>query len=156
MASPLVPCPGCARHVRAAETACPFCAAALPADLAARAVPAAPGRLGRAAAFLFGATVSVAACTSEITTTGGTTSGGTGGGGNATTGTGPDDDGGMSTHYGTPGFDGGAGGSPADDGGGMTLYGGPGFPDAGPDDGGPDAGDGGGPQPIYGSPPPPP
>lgn len=29
MSSPLVPCPGCSRHVRAAEPACPFCAAPL-------------------------------------------------------------------------------------------------------------------------------
>jgi hypothetical protein len=27
----LRPCPGCTRHVRASESACPFCASALPA-----------------------------------------------------------------------------------------------------------------------------
>jgi len=150
MASPLVPCPSCARHVRAGETACPFCASALPADLGAQAIPAAPRRLTRAAAFVFGATVSVAACTSEVTTTGGTTGGG---GSGATTGTGPDDDGGTQSHYGTPAWDagtGGAGGGPVDDGGGMSLYGDPPAPDGGQNM------DDGGWEPIYGSPPPPP
>ncbi len=32
---PLVPCPGCRRHLKADETACPFCRAALPKALAA-------------------------------------------------------------------------------------------------------------------------
>src|SRR5437660_940496 len=45
----LVPCPSCARHVRAADATCPFCAAALSVDAGARAVPAAPQRLGREA-----------------------------------------------------------------------------------------------------------
>jgi len=51
----LRPCPSCARHVRAAETACPFCASALaPTSIAA---PAVGERLGRAALFAFGAAV---------------------------------------------------------------------------------------------------
>jgi hypothetical protein len=151
MASPLVPCPSCARHVRAGETACPFCASALPADLGAQAVPAAPGRLSRAAAFVFGASLSVAACSSEVNTSSGTTTtGGTGGSKATTTGTGPDDDGGSQSHYGTPAFDGGTGGSPDDDGGAMSLYGDPPMPD-----GGQTMDDGGG-EPLYGSPPPPP
>ncbi|MEO8875487.1 MAG: hypothetical protein ABI461_07870 [Polyangiaceae bacterium] len=68
--SVLVPCPGCARHVRASESACPFCSAELPTDLASRAVPAAGRRLSRAAAFTFATTLAVAgaagteACTS--------------------------------------------------------------------------------------------
>lgn len=33
MATPLVICPSCARHVRFGDAACPFCAAAMPADL---------------------------------------------------------------------------------------------------------------------------
>jgi hypothetical protein len=53
----LVPCPSCARHVRAGEGACPFCSSALPVDLAARAVPAATRRLSRVAAFGFAAAV---------------------------------------------------------------------------------------------------
>ena len=150
MASPLVPCPSCARHVRADETACPFCAAALPADLEARAVPASPRRLSRAAAFAFGASLTVAACGSEVTTA----TGSTGGGGNATTGTGPNDDGGVHTHYGLPAPDASDDG-PADDGGGFVLYGPAPPPDAGPDDAAADADAGGG-QPIYGTPPPPP
>ena len=49
----LAPCPHCSRHVVAGEPTCPFCAGALPADLAApRSAPRA--RLGRAAVFAFG------------------------------------------------------------------------------------------------------
>ncbi len=59
--SALVPCPACSRHVRAAEVACPFCEAALPNDLAERAVPAATRRLERLAAFTFAASVAVGA-----------------------------------------------------------------------------------------------
>jgi hypothetical protein len=32
MTTPLVPCPECARHVRASETSCPFCRASLDAS----------------------------------------------------------------------------------------------------------------------------
>lgn len=32
MTTPLVPCPECARHVRASETSCPFCRASLEAS----------------------------------------------------------------------------------------------------------------------------
>lgn len=54
--SHLVPCPGCSRHVRQHETACPFCSAAL--SLAHLPPPALPrARLGRAATFAFGATL---------------------------------------------------------------------------------------------------
>ena len=35
MSAPLVACPTCSRHVRLSESACPFCAAALPAGLVA-------------------------------------------------------------------------------------------------------------------------
>jgi len=56
----LVPCPSCARHVQCQERACPFCSQVLPEDLASRAVPDAPRRLGRAAAFVFATTVVVA------------------------------------------------------------------------------------------------
>lgn len=60
--SPLVPCPSCVRHVRSSEASCPFCKSALPTGLATRAVPAAPRRLDRLAAFTFAASLAVAAC----------------------------------------------------------------------------------------------
>jgi len=65
MSNALIPCQSCARHVRATESACPFCAAALPVSARSvqRALPKA--RLGRAATFAFGAAalaVSAAAC----------------------------------------------------------------------------------------------
>ncbi len=56
--SDLAPCPACRRHVRVDESACPFCASALPA------VPPrvlTPGRLTRAAVFA-GAIAGTAAC----------------------------------------------------------------------------------------------
>jgi hypothetical protein len=73
--------------VRADEGACPFCASALPDDLAARAVPPAPRRLSRAAAFVFGATITTAACSGNVVqdVDGG---GATGSGGSTTTGAG--------------------------------------------------------------------
>ena len=58
--SELVPCPGCARHVRKHESACPFCNA----ELALSHVPSPTlpkSRLGRAATFAFGATLAGAA-----------------------------------------------------------------------------------------------
>jgi len=54
----LRPCPSCARHVRADETACPFCEAALDLDVSPR--PSASPRLGRAARIAFGAAVATA------------------------------------------------------------------------------------------------
>lgn len=53
MSDRLVPCPGCARHVRASSEGCPFCGATLVEAPAPAALPAA--RLGRAALFAFGA-----------------------------------------------------------------------------------------------------
>jgi hypothetical protein len=51
----LRPCPGCARHVRVSEVACPFCGGALGAELRASPAPVAPaGRLSRAALFAVG------------------------------------------------------------------------------------------------------
>ena len=141
MYQPLVPCPSCARHVLASETNCPFCSAALPTDLASHAVPAAGRRLGRAAAFVFGASLAVAGCSSDIE--GGGTSGSSSSGGSeqdAGTDSGPDDDGGVMPLYGDP---------PPDDGGGMALYGVP-----PPMDAGVDATDDGGGVPLYGAPPP--
>src|SRR4051812_38400204 len=89
MYQPLVPCPSCQRHVLATEAACPFCASLLPSDLGSRAVPGATQRLGRAAAFVFGASLAVTACASSVSSGSGATEGagtsGSGGGG------GPDD-----------------------------------------------------------------
>lgn len=45
---PLVACPSCTRHVFASEASCPFCAVALPRDLAARAPRGTTGRMTRA------------------------------------------------------------------------------------------------------------
>jgi hypothetical protein len=53
--SALVPCPACSRHVRAAESRCPFCDVAQP-DRALDAGPSLPRRrLGRAALMTAGA-----------------------------------------------------------------------------------------------------
>ncbi len=52
----LIPCPGCNRHVRQAESSCPFCSAQLSlSHLPEHALPRT--RLGRAATFAFGATL---------------------------------------------------------------------------------------------------
>jgi hypothetical protein len=71
--SHLIPCPGCARHVRASELACPFCTGALPeslrATLPARRPPV--GRLTRAALYTFSATsLTLAAACGSTTETG--------------------------------------------------------------------------------------
>jgi hypothetical protein len=52
------PCPSCRRHVRADETACPFCASALPADFVPppRPVVRAVGPFTRSAVLFLGAT----------------------------------------------------------------------------------------------------
>lgn len=137
MYQPLLPCPSCQRHVRTREAACPFCATALTSEWRAH-VPAlapTPKRLSRAAAFVFGATVGVAACSGEaVIEPGGEGGGGADGAGGA---------GGSGGFGGSPIFDAG----PDDDGGNQTLYGDPAI-DAGTDDGG-------GGEPIYGAAPPP-
>ena len=54
--SNFVPCPACNRHVLSAETACPFCTAALPESLRLQTpAPRPPGRLSRAALLAAGA-----------------------------------------------------------------------------------------------------
>lgn len=60
--SVLVPCTSCSRHVRADESACPFCGHNLPANLASRAVPSPTRRLDRLATFTFAVGLTVAAC----------------------------------------------------------------------------------------------
>jgi hypothetical protein len=130
------------------ETACPFCKALL--DLRAAAAPRLPAkRLGRAATFAFGASLAAAlpviGCggenTSEAPAAG---AAGTGSGGAGTTGAG----GAGGTGQGGP-LD---SGPDAVDAGMMAIYGAPAPVDAG--DAAADANDGGGPVPIYGSPPP--
>ena len=52
----LVPCPGCARHVRLEEPACPFCG-----DTSARAAPARRAALRRSRAAVLGAALATTA-----------------------------------------------------------------------------------------------
>jgi hypothetical protein len=105
MAYGLVPCPGCARHVRTDETACPFCTAALPA-CAPPPEPAANGpRLNRAAIVALGASLALTGC-APVALYGAPA---------------PDvveDDGGLQAMYGAPAPD-----AAADDGGSAPLYG---------------------------------
>jgi hypothetical protein len=133
----LIPCPGCNRHVRQNEAACPFCSAEL--SLAHVPPPALPrARLGRAATFAFGATLAGATAlvgcggdseegkqggggTAGASTSGGAnpqagnasggSSAGQGGGGNGTVG----------PVYGAPAA--GTGGDGSFGGGAMALYG---------------------------------
>lgn len=65
----LVPCPGCARHVRASESACPFCAEAIDAAPERVLAPAPNDRLFARAAITFAAAAatSLTACGKEPT-----------------------------------------------------------------------------------------
>src|SRR4051794_6550185 len=65
----LLPCPSCARHVRASEETCPFCDSGLPASLATQPAPRSPAtRLSRAALFAFGTSAAaIAACGGSTT-----------------------------------------------------------------------------------------
>ena len=151
MASSLVPCPSCARHVRATERACPFCRSALSASLGAKVIPGATQRLSRAAAFTFATTLAATGCltlksdgvdasTADLGSpadTGATTDRGTDTGATTDTGTTPDT--GVRPDAGVPN----------DDGGFLAMYGGP-PQDSGVDSGAPD--DNGGIAPLYGLP----
>jgi hypothetical protein len=138
----LIPCPGCNRHVRQAESSCPFCATALSlANVPEHALPRT--RLGRAATFAFGATL-VGATT--LVGCGGDSEEGkkTGGGGSA----------GMPSQAGSA-----SGGSSAGTGVVGPVYGAPPFGGTGNDDGGAgttsggtSVGGSGGPAPMYGAP----
>jgi hypothetical protein len=73
MTAHLIACPACARHVRASEPTCPFCATALPDS--ARTAPRRRGpseRLSRAALYAvgIGGIAVAAACSSTSTTKG--------------------------------------------------------------------------------------
>lgn len=158
----LLPCPGCARHVRAGERECPFCGGAIEVA-GAPAVRRPTTRLGRAATFAFGAavatTLSVAGCGDDGT--GGDVDSGaaadSGGGADVDSGSSGDDAGGAMADAG-----GDAGGS-GDDAGAAVDAGGPMEDDAGgvgplygavPVDAGMRNDDaGGGPAPLYGAPP---
>jgi hypothetical protein len=59
----LTPCPRCSRHVRAGDPACPFCGAAI--GFSSRKQPARFRRFTRAAAWAFGASLSLVGCNSE-------------------------------------------------------------------------------------------
>jgi|SRR4051794_39907842 hypothetical protein len=76
--SSLVLCPGCGRHVKSDDTACPFCQAALAADAASVACQGPCSghrfpRLGRAALMTAGAALLCAACWRSTSTHYGTT-----------------------------------------------------------------------------------
>ncbi|HXK18945.1 MAG TPA: hypothetical protein VNG33_14135 [Polyangiaceae bacterium] len=139
----LIPCPSCNRHVRQAETSCPFCSA----ELSLGHVPQHPlprARLGRAATFAFGATIVGAAALTGCSSTddgktgskGGSAGMSTGGSsaGQASGGTGitpvygapaagTGDTGGTSSSGGSSAGGAGQGGTVSDGGGAMALYG---------------------------------
>jgi hypothetical protein len=67
--SALVPCPGCNRHVKADETTCPFCQAAVvapaPGACSGRCARPSPSRLAGVALVAAGAALLGAACDSS-------------------------------------------------------------------------------------------
>ena len=156
----LIPCSGCARHVRAVEPTCPFCGEALPYSLRTRAPVLPATRLGRAATFAFGAAMAASTAAGcgeshqpsddageEILDAG------TDAGISALYGGPPPvDSGTVAPAYGAPAPD--TGPPDVDAGGGVTpAYGAPAPVDAGPADAGPDRPDAGGVFPAYGVPP---
>ena len=119
MYEPLVPCPSCRRHVRSTEQSCPFCASALPDDLAARANPApANRRIHRSVLFAAGAVASAVAIGACSSSSSGTPTPPTD---SATTSDAIADDGTPAVMYGPAPFD----TAPDDDGAPMPKYGGP-------------------------------
>ena len=132
----LVPCPSCTRHVRAAETSCPFCKNALPESHASGAVPSATQRMSRAAAFAFTASIAVTGCSAGTTPIPVSDSGTSKDGAVAREGGIVSDDGGHQAAYGAPAYGGPpfvASTEPDDSGGGQALYGAPAPVDAGKD-----------------------
>lgn len=140
---PLITCPRCARHVRHDEATCPFCADAIAAPARARWAPDTQRRMGRAAAFVFGASMSVA-CGSEVEQVGEPLPPGAGGAGGqgATT----------SSSNATSSTSTGQGGDPSGAGGNQALYGAPAVGGGGA---GGEASGAGGFSADYGAPPPP-
>jgi hypothetical protein len=181
MAAHLAPCPSCSRHVRVSDSACPFCSATLPADLAGQGASPLPSeRLGRAALATFRSTVSAVAASAVVgasalgcaadaesgvpnaqQSAAGSSSAGTSSNGNA----GASNNGGVTSTGGSTGVGGSAAGGDSGQGGddfgngGMPNivppYGIPPIPesDAGPSDAGTAVEDPGGQVPIYGAPP---
>src|SRR5688500_4068902 len=112
MYQPLAPCTSCRRHLRTTETVCPFCGAALDgAELARGVVPGTKQRLGRAAAFVFGASLAVSqgvACSGDTQNPSGASGAASGGGGEGAGSSSDDDDGSSGVAlYGAPAVDGG-------------------------------------------------
>jgi hypothetical protein len=154
MYRPLIPCPGCARHVLASERACPFCAAAMPADFTARVRPEVKARMSRSAMAALGAAIALSACSSTVV----------GGDGSVTADTAADAPFADATPD-QPRPDAPAPDVPradvvADDGSPLAMYGTPPPVDAGPDDDGGGVAEYGGPPPmdagnhnLYGAPP---
>ncbi len=102
MANIFVPCASCQRHISLAESDCPFCGNVVDeAELTTRAVPGPSRRLSRAAIFVFGATVALAACGDDTSEDDGQTSmsGGNMGGQGGVAG----DNGSVGGMYGAPG-----------------------------------------------------
>ncbi len=66
MLSPLVPCPGCSRHVRSGESVCPFCGSGFDANPLPSPIPGTSLRLGRGAMFVFASALTVAGCGSTV------------------------------------------------------------------------------------------
>jgi len=133
--SELRPCPECQRHVRTAETSCPFCGQSL--SLSHLPAPVLPrSRLSRAATFAFGATLvgatALVGCGGEATGKknggGGASPGGMNAGGTASGGAsgGMPDGSGTVPPYGAPPAEGGneAGGAPSGMGGVGLVAGG--------------------------------
>jgi hypothetical protein len=126
MYKPLAPCPGCHRHVRAAEGACPFCGATL---VVAHTVPSATTRLARGAMFVFASSIAACGASTEPEPV------------TADTGAAADsrtdallDYGNIAPPYGIPPTDSGADDGTVDDTGGtMAKYGAPPIPDASTD-----------------------
>jgi hypothetical protein len=159
MYRPLIPCPGCARHVLASERACPFCAAAMPADFSARVRPELKGRMSRSAMAALGAALTLSACSSTVA----------GGDGSApvdapTADAAPDQPRTDAPAPDAPAPDARADASPADvvndEGGAIPAYGISPSKDGGPDDDGGPVAEYGGPPPmdagnnnLYGAPP---
>jgi len=65
MSQCLHPCPSCAQHLRASETVCPFCDAALPEGFGICAQPAPRGRPMSRAALLFVGANAAAGCSAD-------------------------------------------------------------------------------------------
>jgi len=148
MATALVPCSGCGRHVRVSESDCPFCGQSISDDSKAKAIPSAAQRMGRNAMFVFATTLALGACAPAQQPAA-----------DASPDSSPDT-GGIIAMYGAPAPD--AQGNDAastpdadsasdagDAGGIIALYGGPAPVDAGADTA---MNDGGGVAPLYGGP----